>query len=86
MPDVRDPDDLHDLLQTLVVFPAPVVLGGWELLDRKWKPEMMALEAKRRAVVAHIDGRRVLGRLGAHAGVPHAISGRELRARAAKRG
>jgi ATP-dependent Lhr-like helicase len=54
MPDVRDSDDLHDLLQTLVVFPAPVVLGGWELLDRQWKPEMMALEAKRRAVVAHI--------------------------------
>jgi ATP-dependent Lhr-like helicase len=34
------------------------VLGGWELLDRKWQPEMMALEAKRRTVVAHIDGRQ----------------------------
>jgi ATP-dependent Lhr-like helicase len=58
MPDVRDSDDLHDLLQTLVVFPAPVSLGGWELLDRKWKPDLMALEAKRRAVIAHFDGRQ----------------------------
>jgi ATP-dependent Lhr-like helicase len=55
MPDIRDSDDLHDLLQTLVVFPAPVPLAGWELLDHKWKPELMALEAKRRAVVAHVD-------------------------------
>ena len=58
MPDVRDSDDLHDLLQTLVVFPAPVALGGWELLDRNWKPHMMMLEANRRAVVADIDGRQ----------------------------
>ncbi len=58
MPDVRDADDLHDLLQTLVVFPAPVALGGWEPLDRQWMPHLMALEAKRRAVVAHFEGRR----------------------------
>jgi ATP-dependent Lhr-like helicase len=58
MPDVRDSDDLHDLLQTLVVFPAPVALGGWELLDRKWTPQLMTLKANRRTVVARVDGRQ----------------------------
>ncbi len=60
MPDVRDADDLHDLLQTLVIFPAPVTLPGWESLDRKWEAELQSLVAQRRAARAHagsIDGR-----------------------------
>ena len=82
MPDVRDADELHDLLQTLVIFPVPVTLhpnkpqaglsgtpfGGWELLDLKWKPEMMALEANRRAVT-HTSMGGSMGRFRAHAGV-----------------
>ena len=64
MPDIRDSDDLHDLLQTLVVFPAPVALGGWELLDRKWNPELIALEAKRRAVVAQSSHISMNGSIG----------------------
>jgi ATP-dependent Lhr-like helicase len=27
-PDLRDPDDLHDLLQTLILYPAPIPKGG----------------------------------------------------------
>ena len=62
MPDVRDADDLHDLLQTLIVFPAPVALAGWETLDRKWEPEMASLVEKRRAVQAHVPTSYSTGR------------------------
>ncbi|MGA2988863.1 MAG: DEAD/DEAH box helicase, partial [Candidatus Korobacteraceae bacterium] len=54
MPDVRDADDLHDLLQTLVIFPAHIAFAGWEKLAGKWEPELMSLIANRRAARVHL--------------------------------
>jgi len=57
-PDIRDADELHDLLQTLIVLPVPAAIAGWELLDRAWEPHFVRLLHERRAVVAQANGQR----------------------------
>ena len=84
MPDVRDADDLHDLLQTLVVFPAPVALGGWELLDSQMEAgtDGAGSEPARRSRPRRWTA--VLGRFRAHAGVSRALSRCRASSRAAE--
>jgi ATP-dependent Lhr-like helicase len=57
MPDIRDADELHDLLQTLIALPVPVALPGWEQFDREWTLHTMRLLDERRAVMARATGR-----------------------------
>ncbi len=51
-PDVRDADELHDVLQTLVAMPVPVLFGGWELLSEQWEQYFGELLRYRRAAIA----------------------------------
>jgi ATP-dependent helicase Lhr and Lhr-like helicase len=51
-PDVRDADELHDVMQTLVALPVPTALGGWELLTSHWERWLGQLLEHRRAVLA----------------------------------
>ena len=56
-PDVRDADELHDLLHTLVIMPEFVELSGWK--DHiLWHRLFEQLIQDRRAVVANIDDTR----------------------------
>ncbi|MGE5114061.1 MAG: DEAD/DEAH box helicase, partial [Acidobacteriaceae bacterium] len=57
-PDVREPDDLHDILQTLIAFPVPAELPGWERLTHAWQGFFEILARNNRAVVGFFDGRR----------------------------
>jgi ATP-dependent Lhr-like helicase len=50
-PDVRDPDELHDVLQTFIALPT-------ESVDESWKPLFDALLRERRAGTAVIGERR----------------------------
>ena len=56
-PDIRDADELHDLLQTLTVLPVPIALGGWELFHDKWQPYIDILLSTGRASVVHFGDR-----------------------------
>ena len=62
-PDVRDPDELHDVLQTLIALPEHDT-GDVEtrhaasLHGESWRPLLDALIRDRRAGVANVDGRR----------------------------
>jgi ATP-dependent Lhr-like helicase len=56
-PDVRDADELHDLLHTLVVMPEFIELAGWKEHEL-WNRLFEQLQNHRRAVVAHIDNNR----------------------------
>lgn len=51
-PDVRDADELHDVLQTLVALPVPTMLGGWELSSEQWEDYFATLIQHRRAAIA----------------------------------
>ncbi len=57
-PDVREADDLHDVLQSLVVLPIPIELPGWERLTESWQGFFEVLVRNRRAVAAFQDGRQ----------------------------
>jgi ATP-dependent Lhr-like helicase len=56
-PDVRDADELHDLLHTLVVMPEFVELEGWKQHEL-WDRLFARLQDDRRATVAVIDNAR----------------------------
>jgi ATP-dependent Lhr-like helicase len=56
-PDVRDADELHDLLHTVVVMPEFVELKGWTQHEY-WRPYFERLRDDRRALVAKIDDSR----------------------------
>ncbi len=56
-PDVRDDDELHDLLHTLVVMPEFIEFRGWNVQEM-WRVLLNRLQQDRRALVAHIDGNR----------------------------
>jgi ATP-dependent helicase Lhr and Lhr-like helicase len=57
-PDVREADDLHDVLQTLVALPIPAEMPGWEGLTEAWSGFFEILARNRRAVTAISDGRQ----------------------------
>ncbi|HEX8925119.1 MAG TPA: DEAD/DEAH box helicase, partial [Terriglobales bacterium] len=57
-PDVREADDLHDVLQTLVLLPVPVEMPGWDRLSASWQGLFDILIRNRRAVTANHEGRR----------------------------
>ena len=57
-PDVREADDLHDVLQTLVALPVPAELPGWERLTEAWNGFFEILARHRRAVAATHEGYR----------------------------
>jgi ATP-dependent Lhr-like helicase len=73
-PDVRDADELHDVLHTLVALPEDLImwgqppstslrtgLGGWphmNLSDSRWSGYFERLASEGRAGVASVDGRR----------------------------
>jgi ATP-dependent Lhr-like helicase len=57
-PDVREADDLHDLLQTLIALPVPVEFAGWERLSEAWQGYLETLIRSRRAVKAYFEGRQ----------------------------
>ncbi|HWR34623.1 MAG TPA: DEAD/DEAH box helicase [Clostridia bacterium] len=57
LPDVRDGDDLHDLLQTMVILPERIPLPNWDALPDVWRAFYARLEGSRRAVTAHVAGR-----------------------------
>ena len=56
-PDIREADDLHDVLQTLIVFPVPAEMPGWERLTNAWQGFFEILARNNRAVNAFADGR-----------------------------
>jgi ATP-dependent Lhr-like helicase len=58
MPDVREADDLHDLLQTLIALPVPTTFPGWEKLSEAWHGFFEILIRSRRSVNAIVDGHR----------------------------
>ncbi len=51
-PDIRDADELHDLLQTLIVLPT-----DWADVGRKWPDFFNELVVAKRALVAQYQGR-----------------------------
>ncbi len=53
-PDVRDEDELHDLLHTLIVLPEFVEFRGWDVREN-WLRLFDRLQQSRRALVANID-------------------------------
>jgi ATP-dependent helicase Lhr and Lhr-like helicase len=57
-PDVREADDLHDILQSLVGLPVPAEMPGWERLTDAWQGFFEILVRNRRAVTASHDGRQ----------------------------
>jgi ATP-dependent helicase Lhr and Lhr-like helicase len=58
-PDVRDEDELHDLLHTLMALPADVVPMDAETLDTaRWRWLFDNLARQRRATIASVEGRR----------------------------
>ena len=57
-PDVREADDLHDVLQTLVLLPVPTEMPGWDRLTEAWQGFFDVLVRNRRAVAAMQDGRQ----------------------------
>ena len=57
-PDVREADDLHDVMQTLVALPIPTEMPGWERLTETWQGFFEILVRNRRAVAAFQDGRQ----------------------------
>jgi len=56
-PDVRDADELHDLLHTLVVMPEFIELAGWKEHEL-WHDLFAKLRDSKRAMVASIDNNR----------------------------
>ena len=55
-PDVRDADELHDVLQTLVGFPSNgSALPGWQDFSWVWRRRLETLIEHRRAVIASVD-------------------------------
>ena len=62
-PDVRDTDELHDVLHTLVMVPSPELESGltipeWQRQSRNWCPFFDRLERENRAFVTTISGRQ----------------------------
>lgn len=57
MPDVRDADELHDLLHTLIVMPEFIELAGWKQHEL-WQRLFERLVQDRRAAVASIENSR----------------------------
>ena len=56
-PDVRDADELHDLLHTLVVMPEFIEFRGWNA-NELWPRLFAHLQQGRRAIIAQIDNAR----------------------------
>jgi ATP-dependent Lhr-like helicase len=56
-PDVRDADELHDLLHTLIVMPEFIELAGWKEHEL-WPALFARLRENRRVTVAYIDSDR----------------------------
>lgn len=56
-PDVREADDLHDALQSLILLPVPAEFPGWERLTDSWLGYFETLVRHRRAVAARREGR-----------------------------
>jgi ATP-dependent Lhr-like helicase len=56
-PDVREADDLHDVLQTLVALSIPAEMPGWERATDAWTGFFEILKRNRRAVTATNDSR-----------------------------
>jgi ATP-dependent Lhr-like helicase len=57
-PDVREADDLHDVLQTLIALPVPSEMPGWERLTDAWRGFFETLVRDRRAAAACRGERR----------------------------
>ena len=57
-PDVRDSDELHDVLQTLVAVPEEIGDGEWQDAIASWKPFVAELLEGWRVVRVEVDGRR----------------------------
>lgn len=56
-PDVREADDLHDVMQTLMFLPVPAEMPGWERVTDAWTGFFEILVRHRRAVHATHAGR-----------------------------
>jgi ATP-dependent Lhr-like helicase len=52
-PDVRDSDELHDVLQTLVAVPEEIANGDWQDAIASWKPFLAELMEGWRVVLAN---------------------------------
>jgi ATP-dependent Lhr-like helicase len=59
-PDVRDSDELHDTLQTLVALPEQIADPEWQELVSSWAPFLAELMEGWRIVRAQVDGRRYI--------------------------
>ena len=57
-PDVRDSDELHDTLQTLVALPEDIADPGWQDTVASWMPFLADLTEGWRVVRGHVNGRR----------------------------
>ena len=57
-PDVRDSDELHDTLQTLVALPDEIADPDWREAVESWMPWLADLIEGWRVVRAEVDGRR----------------------------
>src|SRR5271169_87420 len=59
-PDVRDSDELHDALQTLVAVPEKMPDPDWQHAVETWKPFVAELMEGRRVLRAQVNERRYL--------------------------
>src|ERR1039457_3720485 len=57
-PDVRDSDELHDVLQTLVAFPEEIGDGEWQDAIASWTPFLAELMEGWRVLRGQTNGRR----------------------------
>jgi ATP-dependent Lhr-like helicase len=59
-PDIRDAEELHDTLQTLIALPQAFHDPEWQAVAEKWKPFLDELMETRRVVLASVGDRRYL--------------------------
>jgi ATP-dependent helicase Lhr and Lhr-like helicase len=57
-PDIRDTDELHDTLQTLVALPEKIADSDWQNLVERWNPMLSTLMEEGRALLGFVNSRR----------------------------